>query len=279
MAKIPAQNDAVFRKLIRRVSKLEKQATPENLHGFRSASRRVEALIGELAAQASSNDKKLLKRLARLRRKAGKVRDLDAQLSALRSLKIPQEASRKSRLIHTLGESRATAQKKLHKALDRKSAKEIRERAKRAAKQFEASPNMSPVAIAKRILNAVSSTGSAEETLHSYRIAGKRARYIAELANDDPAAKVLIDQLRQMQDRIGEWHDWLQLTTRAQKLFGGPSDSALVAALRNLTRAKYRQALTGLDAARAAWADAKKPQAAEVTAKPVAAAPIRPAVA
>jgi hypothetical protein len=27
--------------------------------------------------------------------------------------------------------------------------------------------------------------------------------------------------LKQMQDRIGDWHDWLQLTARVQKLLGG----------------------------------------------------------
>jgi hypothetical protein len=73
-----------------------------------------------------------------------------------------------------------------------------------------------------------------------------------------------------MQDRIGDWHDWLQLTARAQKLFGGPGDSALVAALRNITRAKYRQAVEGIKLARTAWSDRRKPES--VRALPVAAA-------
>ena len=63
-----------------------------------------------------------------------------------------------------------------------------------------------------------------------------------------------------MQDRIGDWHDWLQLTARAQKLLGGPSDSALVAALRNITRAKYRLAVEGIKLARPGWSDRKKPE-------------------
>ena len=72
--------------------------TPENVHKFRTSSRRVEVLVADLADNRSRNDKKLLKLLGRLRKKAGRVRDLDVQSAALRSLKIPQEpgASRNS---------------------------------------------------------------------------------------------------------------------------------------------------------------------------------------
>ena len=61
-----------------------------------------------------------------------------------------------------------------------------------------------------------------------------------------------------MQDVIGDWHDWVQLAERAEKLFGGVQDSALVAALRNVTRAKFRQAVNTLTETRTALAG-KKP--------------------
>ena len=61
-----------------------------------------------------------------------------------------------------------------------------------------------------------------------------------------------------MQDVIGDWHDWVQLADKAEKLFGGVQDSALVAALRNITRAKFRQAVNTLTETRAALAG-KKP--------------------
>ena len=32
--------------------------------------------------------------------------------------------------------------------------------------------------------------------------------------------------LNHMQDVIGDWHDWVQLADRAEKLFGGVQDSA-----------------------------------------------------
>ncbi|MGH9529459.1 MAG: hypothetical protein ACRD2S_06010, partial [Terriglobales bacterium] len=49
--------------------------------------------------------------------------------------------------------------------------------------------------------------------------------------------------LKKMQDIVGDWHDWLTLTERAEKLFGGVKESALVAAMRNLTRAKFRESV------------------------------------
>jgi hypothetical protein len=60
-----------------------------------------------------------------------------------------------------------------------------------------------------------------------------------------------------MQDVIGDWHDWVQLADKAEKLFGGVQDSALVAALRNITRAKFRQAVNTLTETRAALAGRK----------------------
>src|SRR5262249_44576914 len=92
-----------------------------------------------------------------------------------------------------------------------------------------------------------------ERTLHQYRVIGKRARYIAELATHDAEAKRVVDQLKHMQDVVGDWHDWLKLTQRAEALFGGVRDSALVAMLRNVTQAKFRQSVDVVAEIRAAF--------------------------
>ena len=109
----PEHTRATFRKLARQMSKLADKPAPENVHKFRTSSRRVEVLVSDLAESRSGNDKKLLKLLGRLRKKAGRVRDLDVQSAALRSLKIPQEPGRKSQLMRTLAEERDQREKKL----------------------------------------------------------------------------------------------------------------------------------------------------------------------
>lgn len=249
-----------FRKLGRRLSKLSTRPLPECVHKFRTSSRRVEVLVADLARKRSRNDTKLLKQLARLRRKAGRLRDLDVQSAALRSLKIPQQPGRKSQLMSTMAEERARRERKLVKALSKKAVAEVRKRLKRTASDLEIPKNVDPLALAMRGMTQLELEPGAvnEKTLHRFRIAGKRARYIAELADKNPEATRLVEQLRHMQDVIGDWHDWLQLTERAEKLFGDVQDSALVAALRNLTRAKFRQAVHTLTETRAALGD-KRP--------------------
>ena len=127
----PEHTRTTFRKLARQMSKLAGKPVPESVHKFRTSSRRVEVLVSDLGATRSGNDKKLLKLLGRLRKKAGRVRDLDVQSAALRSLRIPQEPGRKSQLMRTLAEERARREKKLAKSLDKQTIAEVRKRLKR----------------------------------------------------------------------------------------------------------------------------------------------------
>ncbi len=251
---------STFVKLTRQLSKLASKPVPENVHRLRTSSRRVEVLVTDLAQKCNRNDKKLLKLLGRLRKKAGRVRDLDAQSAALRSLKMPQEPVRKSQLMRTLAEERGKREKKLLRAVEKKATAELRRRLKRAADELRIAKHTDPVALAREKITALSLDPSAitEKTLHQFRIAGKRARYVAELAGKNAEAVRLVEQLRHMQDVIGDWHDWLQLTQRAEQLFDGVQDSALLAALRNVTGAKFRQAVHTLMETRAALSE-KKP--------------------
>jgi CHAD domain-containing protein len=252
----PEHTRATFRKLDRQIAKLAAKPVPENVHKFRTSSRRVEVLVSDLDQDRSGNDKKLLKLLGRLRKKAGRVRDLDVQSAALRSLKIPQEPGRKSQLMRTLAEERAKREKKLAKSLDKQTVAEVRQRLKRTAASLELPINTDPLVLARQKLSnlEVDPGNVTEKTLHQFRIAGKRARYVAELAGKDAEASRLLALLNHMQDVIGEWHDWVQLADRAEKLFGEVQDSPLVSALRNITRAKFRQAVSTLTETRAALA-------------------------
>jgi len=107
-----------------------------------------------------------------------------------------------------------------------------------------------------------------EKTLHQYRIIGKRARYIAELSDNEPEARRVVERLKHMQDVIGDWHDWLKLTQKAEELIGDVRDSALVAMLRNVTQAKFRQSLDAVAAIRSELAGKTLRPAAAYTRKP-----------
>src|SRR5204863_5108520 len=254
------KSSAAFQKLNRHLSKLTAKTAPQSVHKFRTYSRRVEALLRELSPELSRNDRKLLKILAKLRKKAGRVRDLDVQTASLRGLKISQEPRRKSQLLRNLTEDRVKREQKLAAKFDKRTVRELRKRLKRAASGLNIPQSTEPLRVALRQVAELGQDQAplTEKVLHQYRIAGKRARYIAELAGDNPQAQSVVEQLKLMQDVIGDWHDSLKLTERAEELFGGVLDSGLVAALRNVTRAKFHQAFEVLINTRAALSG-KKP--------------------
>jgi CHAD domain-containing protein len=264
-----------FQRLGRELTTLAKKPAPASVHKFRTNSRRVESLLSEVAPKLNRNDKKLLKLLSRLRKKAGRVRDLDVEIASLRSLKIPEGNGHKSQFVDALVQERAKREQKLAKAFDRETAAEVRRRLKRAASEIDIPKNTEPLTLTLSKLARLGRDHATltEKTLHQYRIIGKRARYIAELADHDSEATRIIDQLKHMQDVIGDWHDWLKLTQKAEALFGGVRDSVLVAMLRNVTQAKFRQSVDAVAETRTVLFDKQSepmPDVAIPTRKPPA---------
>ncbi len=269
-----------FQKLGREVSKLTRKSAPESVHKFRTNSRRVEAVLSEVVPELTRNEKKLLKLLSRLRKKAGRVRDLDVEISSLRSLKIPGGNGHKAQFVDALVQERSKRERKLAKAFDSQTAGKVQKRLKRAIGDIDLPKNTDPLSLTLGKLANLSPDHMplTEKTLHQYRIIGKRARYIAELADEESEAKRIVDQLKHMQDVIGDWHDWLKLTQRAEKLFGGVRDSALVAMLRNVTQAKFRQSVDAVIETRSSLFG-KKSQAVDATAAPTRKPPAESATA
>jgi CHAD domain-containing protein len=244
----PKRSREVFRKLERDLIKLSSKPQADSVHRFRTGTRRLQILLGELSSKLDRNEKKLLKLLSRIRKRAGKVRDLDVQSAALRSLKVPREPRRKTQLVNQLIELRAQQEKKLRKAVDGTTVREIRKRLKRAARRFNPEASPDPLAVARRMLQRLDSAAEplTEAVLHQYRILSKRARYAAEFAIPSPEAEQFIAELKRIQDASGDWHDWLTLTQTANQHLGDVRESPLVAELHNVTGAKYRHAVAVL---------------------------------
>jgi CHAD domain-containing protein len=250
---MPISSDLVrriFHKVERDLVKLTHKHPGGSVHGFRTATRRLQILIEELLPKRDRNEKKLVKMLVRIRKRAGRIRDLDVQLAALRSLKTLQEPRRKTQLMHRLIELRAQHEKKLRKSLTKNTVHEIKKRLKRALKTTSNKNTIEPLAIAKAMLAQIARPGGPvpEDVLHQYRILGKRARYVAEFAPKSPEADQLIAQLKRSQDALGDWHDWLLLQQTAADRLGDVRHSSLVAVLRNVTGAKFRRAVSALPA-------------------------------
>ena len=244
------RSQLVFQKTERALLKLSSQQTAENVHDFRTTSRRLQTLLEKLLPDRDRNQKKLLKVLSRIRKRAGKVRDLDVQLAALRSLKVPQEPRRKTQLMHGLIELRGKHEKKLRKMLTKDVLRELRKRLKRGAKEVRLETSFDALNIARSMLSEVvrPSGPVSEDVLHRYRAVVKRARYAAEFAPKSAEANQLIGQLKRLQDAVGNWHDWFTLTQAASKKLGDVNQSSLVAVLHNVTGSKFRYAVATLPA-------------------------------
>ncbi len=254
------RNHRLCRQLSRLLKKVADKPQPDAVHQFRTTARRIEALLEVLSPDPDKNQRRLTKRVAKLRRRAGKVRDMDVQMAALRSLKIGRDAQRKERLMQALAELRSKREKKLVSALGKETVREVRKRLRKAAQNLslfaqpattdgarDTAAAFDPAGTALRLFVQVARAQGAalrEDNLHAYRLETKHVRYVAEMAGEDHTARTIVAELKRMQDTIGEWHDWLVLSQRAQEVLAPPPESALIAALQNVTRAKFREAVS-----------------------------------
>src|ERR1700756_2612070 len=257
----------IFAKTERELDRLSSEKHAKAVHSFRTSSRRLETLLEEIAPRRDRHRKKLLKMLSAIRRRAGKVRDLDVQLEALRSLKVPQEPRRKTQLMQGLIELRAQHERKLRKLLKKQDIRDIRKRLKRAEGSIRFEASRDPLSVGRQMLSTVPIPhGPADEqTLHRYRLAVKRARYAVEFAPKSSESTRFLSELKKLQDALGSWHDWLTLTHTATERLGNVSESSLVAVLHNVTRGKFRHAVSMVTAAKTD-SQAAKPRAGELRA-------------
>ena len=234
------QGRLVFARMGRYIGHLAKGPKAEDVHRFRTNSRRVEALLAELAPE-NGNKKKLLKLLSKLRKRAGRVRDLDVQIAFLKNLRVPDRQNHRAQLLELLAEEHGRRSKKLAKSFHAETARELRKRLRRAHSEINLD-GIDALKLAIARLPKPASMPMTEKMLHACRIAAKQSRYLAELATESAQARAFVEDLKRAQDEVGEWHDVLKLQQKAEKLFGTVHDSALVAALQNISRARFRRA-------------------------------------
>jgi CHAD domain-containing protein len=252
MASNQNRTQALFEKL-QQISRLSSGAGPEVVHQLRTTIRRIETVVGA-RPEPGRNEKKLLKQLRRLRRRAGKVRDLDVQIEALRSLGLEGITRDRARVMSFLQQARAKQERKLQRSFQDEADSGLRKRLRRASDHLQQElPKPAELQPAQgRLLSAALDKFAAavkrrptltEENLHAFRIDCKRARYLAEMAGEGPGVTEVIEQLKGIQDSIGTWHDWLTATATARNVLSPAGQLPLLSALRTGTRAKYLEAL------------------------------------
>lgn len=234
------------------VSKLRDKTTKKGVHRLRTSIRRTEALVSYAQPKLGRKYERLLEELRALRKRAGKVRDLDIQIGLLSSMGNGASAAADRRaLLDALKKRRARQASRLASAIKRVEKSNFSGRLKRIAEKAiaEAPSNAQPLQAAQKELNQLATEFSSRQALkparlHELRIKLKLLRYRAELAPETAEQKQLTEKLKSVQDAIGEWHDWEMLAASAEKQFGDRMSCALLVEIRSLFAAKYSAAVS-----------------------------------
>ena len=107
------------KKLRKLLGKLDSDPAPEQVHDLRTSTRRFEAAFKALALADAGIPKSVLKQLGRLRKRAGKVRDMDVLTEFAASVRPNGEEECHVRLLEHLGAQRQRQTGKLQAKLKR----------------------------------------------------------------------------------------------------------------------------------------------------------------
>ncbi|GGA68080.1 hypothetical protein GCM10011507_19490 [Edaphobacter acidisoli] len=236
--------ERTFRRFRKSLDRILRTNAPKEVHDLRTRSRRLEAAIHALELEDEPAAHRLLKTTTRLRRRAGKVRDLDVLTGFTRQLAVPGQEEALAALAEHLSAQRKKAARRL-----KSTVSNHREAARRALKrcrkqllahldvqekiEFAAATLQAALSISPRI-------GAAD--LHRYRIKLKELRYTLELSANSDAE--LVSTLEEATGAIGEWHDWSELQSITTELFQERQEFDLLNAIRSTASAKLHNALT-----------------------------------
>jgi CHAD domain-containing protein len=247
-----------IRKLRRFLKRAPKHTTPKKVHSLRTGIRRFEAAMQALALESNANERRLLRKLAKLRKRAGKVRDLDVLTGYVADLKLSGEEECLIELMEYLGSERAQRGQQLQ-SFAMRHGESLRRRLKRTATNLQTSSEVvtaSQTAPADTMLSELRLQHELTEpvrltksNLHPYRLQVKELRYMLEMEKD-PADQGLFETLGQVKDAIGEWHDWQQLVIIARDQLPHGSKCKLIPLLQKTTQQKLKQALAVTNAGR-----------------------------
>jgi CHAD domain-containing protein len=234
------------------LKRFRKDPTPEQVHKLRVRSRRVESLLSALALGSAANERRLARRIEQLRRRAGKLRDMDVLTSYAAGVQVQNEEDCLIALLEYLGAERHRYARKLHRFV-RDHGPEIRRRLKRSLHTIEDAlaldgadsvAEAQAIAVALRLASELRNQRRLNATnLHSYRLTVKRLRYTLQLADARTQDRQFIDELSKVKDAIGEWHDWDTLRAIALEVLPHGAGCGLVRRFKTIAAEKYARAM------------------------------------
>ena len=241
--------------LSKTLAKLEDRATPKTVHRLRTTIRRIESLLSYTHPDLGKKLQRSLETLEGLRKRAGKVRDIDVQKKLLDKIGNASSGRDRKSLVESLDKKREKHVGRLNSAVARYAGQKFLARMDRVAEKVALGPTdseqrLAPLEEASAQLAGMAGHFSSQSIkpnrLHEARIQLKKIRYLAELAQESPEGKVFVEEIKRVQDTLGEWHDWEELTGLAEKHFAHRANCALLREVRALFAARQAASISAL---------------------------------
>ena len=241
-----------LRKLLR---KMDRVPSPDRVHDLRRNARRLEAISEILPPDRGWISTAVLKRLTRLRKRAGMVRDLDVLTDYAKSVQVDGEDECIVVLLEYLGARRKKFALRLSAGV-RKLGPRLRKDLKRARAKMNKQIHQEHGNLDKDWLatNAAATATKlalqlgfpkrlGRQNLHPYRLKVKELCNVLQMASihSDPE---FIDNLGKVKDAIGEWHDWEVLVSIAEDALDHRGACRLHAQIKKIASDKYGHALS-----------------------------------
>jgi CHAD domain-containing protein len=228
----------------------------EAVHQLRVSSRRLTAALQTLDSLFAERPReKLIRNLRRIRRAAGPARDLDVFRERVKSAEFPLKRKSRRRVRKFLKKRRRKAQKPLRRAFRKRPPEKLARivdvllaSVSSHSDETAASGSRLVGAAVERYVSEAPTTFQTAADLHQLRICGKRLRYTLETLLDLRAtprreqAASLLDELKQVQDRLGRLND--SVVSR-QRLLGWAEETrrdSLRRAFRKMTERESKNA-------------------------------------
>lgn len=236
-------------------SKVEQDISPKGVHRLRTTIRRLETLVSYAQPALSKKQEKTLEEMGDLRKRAGRVRDLDIQLGLLNGVANGSTAADRRTVLEALKTKRERQASRLSSAVKKLSKPKFFQRLDKIVQKSETNgqpdAEAAPLEKARAELLSLAATPLARQPLkprrlHELRIALKNIRYTAELAAKSPEQAQFLADLKAVQDSIGDWHDWETLLKTSEKQFQDRVNCALLVEMRALFNSKFSTAASAV---------------------------------
>jgi CHAD domain-containing protein len=220
-----------FQKPLRKMRKSLKKLslTPDRVHGIRTRARRIEAVFHALGFDATRSGSALIGKIASIRKKAGRVRDMDVLTDYAAGLSGEIDSDCLVQLLEYLGARRLQqaeklrrrllrGRRKLRRALKRYIALSGREFGAQNGRNFRDNGKHADASAGALALSEELAAWPAldEHNLHAFRLKVKELRYVLQLAQNPDTP--LLRSLGDAKDAIGKWHDLHELSTIAAEV-------------------------------------------------------------